>query len=523
MSKNEEFKINNIYLKNICSFDKENKPFPVKICKNFIENEEILNELVKELKKLKFSFKNNDLYCLKQTVDLGELPENENKLIIRKFVKFIKEDVKEFIKNVTGFELTDKVTLTGSSYKQGNYLLPHNDQISNRKVAFILYLNDKDKKIEGGKLNLYDVDENEFPLNVVYSEEPEFNKLSFFEVSNRSWHEVEEILNNDVERLSINGWFHVKDDADIIRKDISEPIKEIIKKDFDLSSFLSDKMLDDKYMTVIKKRFEEDSYVALTDFLKADVLKKINEELKKVHFKNEGPWHKKNIMITDDGTIEEESILNKFLTCSQSDTLMKYFSYITGLHFVDIPGVVASFDNVESKDEKDVNEESIPLKKARLSTVEENICENEKDKEITMTHKFYRISKKCYICGDDQIAEKSSKNGWSLDIKFYFTDTEWDSKNFGGYTSYITPYTEKEILRVEPMNNVCFIVFKEPSCFDITKYVKNCCGNNYMNCLSITYMGINNELDEEDLNDEVDEEVSFDEESEEDINEEDEV
>ncbi|CEF68207.1 Prolyl 3-hydroxylase OGFOD1 [Strongyloides ratti] len=487
MDKNEYFKINDIYLKDTFTLEKENKPFPVKILKNFVENEEAL----KELKK-----------ALKETLDLSELPENEDKQIIKSFVQFIKEDVKEYIKKVTGFELTDKVTLTGSSYKQGNYLLPHNDQISNRKVAFILYLNDKDKKIEGGKLNLFDVDENEFPLNVVY-------------ISNKSWHEVEEILNSNVERLSINGWFHVKDDIDIVRKDIPDPIKEIIKEDFDLSLFLSNRMLDDKYMTVIKKRFEEDSYVALADFLKSDVLENINKELKKVKFKQEGPWHKKNIMVIDDDSLEEDSILKKFLICSQSDTFMKYFSYITGLHFVDIPGAVTSYNGIESKEETDDVEESGPSKKAKLDIpVEDVTTTNEKDGEITMCHKFYRISKKCYICGDDQVAEKASKNGWSLDIKFFFTDTEWNNKEFGGYTSYITPYNEKEIFRIEPFSNVCFIVFKEPKCFDITKYVKHCCGDNYMNCLSITYMGLNNDVDEEEeyLDEETGEGIYLDEE-----------
>uniref|UniRef100_A0A0K0FXH3 Prolyl 3-hydroxylase OGFOD1 (inferred by orthology to a human protein) n=1 Tax=Strongyloides venezuelensis TaxID=75913 RepID=A0A0K0FXH3_STRVS len=517
MEQDGNFKINSVYLENIVPLEKGNKPFAIKICKNFVENEEILKEFVKSLREVKFSIKNNDLYCLKQTVDLTEIPNKENKPIIKNFVKFIKEDVKEYIKKVTGFELTDKVTLTGSSYKKGDYLLPHNDQISNRKVAFILYLNDKDKTIEGGKLNLFDVDENEFPMNIVYTETPEFNKLSFFEVSNKSWHEVEEILNDDVERLSVNGWFHVKEDNNIVRKDISDPIKEIVKEDFDLSLFLSSRMLDDKYMTVIKKRFEENSYVALSDFLKKDVLDSINKELKQIKFKREGPWHKKNIMVFDESHLPEESTLKKFLICSQSDTFMKYFSYITGLHFIDIPGAVTSYDGIEEDEDKNNVEDSVPVKKPKLDVAEESVSSTEtKKEEITMSHKLYRISKKCYICGDDQVAEKAIQHGWSLDVKFFFTDTEWDNKKFGGYTSYITPYNEEEIFRIEPVSNVCFLVFKEPNCFDITKYVQNCCGDNYMNCLNVSYMGLNNDCEGEEEC--FDEEIYLDEELEDEEN-----
>uniref|UniRef100_A0A0N4ZFX5 uS12 prolyl 3-hydroxylase n=1 Tax=Parastrongyloides trichosuri TaxID=131310 RepID=A0A0N4ZFX5_PARTI len=499
------FKINDKYLNNQDKLNKDDKPFLVCVCDNFIEKEESLEELTNDLMKIKFSTKCNDLYSLYQTKDLGELSESQTTPIIKEFVNFMKTDVKEYLKNVTGFNLTDKVTLTGSRYQKGNYLLPHNDQISNRKVAFIIYLNKKDKDIEGGELNIYNVDEKDFPKDIILSEKPIFNRFNFFEVSNKSWHEVSEILSEDVERISINGWFHVEEDCNIQRHDMEENITEIIKEDFDLSLFLDTKMLDDKYMSVIKKRFEEDSYVALANFLRADILEKINEELKNVQFKEQGPWHKRRIMKFEEKDLPEDSTLKKFLICSRSDTFMKYFSFVTGLHFVDIPGAVTSYDGTEENDY-----EPGPSKKQKLETEEPKV----EEEGIKMNHELYRLTKRTYICGDDQIAEKSDKSGWSLDVKFFFTDTKW-STTYDGYTSYIRPFCRSEILRLEPSNNVCFLVFKEPTCFDITKYVLSECGDNYMNCLNISYMGIKNDEEDGDFLDEeeIEDEMGLDEES----------
>jgi len=48
------------------------------------------------------------------------------------------------------------------------------------------------------------------PTEVVKSVRPKFNSLLFFEVSDRSFHQVAEVLSESKCRLSINGWFHGK-------------------------------------------------------------------------------------------------------------------------------------------------------------------------------------------------------------------------------------------------------------------------------------------------------------------------
>jgi prolyl 3-hydroxylase /prolyl 3,4-dihydroxylase len=50
--------------------------------------------------------------------------------------------------------------------------------------------------------------ENLQPIEVCKSIQPKFNSLLFFEVSDRSFHQVAEVLSKSKTRYSINGWFH---------------------------------------------------------------------------------------------------------------------------------------------------------------------------------------------------------------------------------------------------------------------------------------------------------------------------
>lgn len=46
------------------------------------------------------------------------------------------------------------------------------------------------------------------PVEIVKSIQPRFNTLMFFEVSDRSFHQVAEVLSKNKTRYSLNGWFH---------------------------------------------------------------------------------------------------------------------------------------------------------------------------------------------------------------------------------------------------------------------------------------------------------------------------
>jgi len=78
--------------------------------------------------------------------------------------------------------------------------LPHDDRLEGRKIAYVLYLSDL-REEDGGSLDMYE------DMKIVKSIIPKFGDLLLFEVSEKSFHQVAEVL-TDANRLTIAGWFH---------------------------------------------------------------------------------------------------------------------------------------------------------------------------------------------------------------------------------------------------------------------------------------------------------------------------
>ena len=88
----------------------------------------------------------------------------------------------------------------------GDFLLPHDDQVEERIIAYSLHLTPEITEEMGGSLQIFDIDENN-TSKLVDSIIPEYNSLIMFEVSKHSWHQVGEIL-QDIQRLTVTGWYH---------------------------------------------------------------------------------------------------------------------------------------------------------------------------------------------------------------------------------------------------------------------------------------------------------------------------
>jgi Rps23 Pro-64 3,4-dihydroxylase Tpa1-like proline 4-hydroxylase len=80
-------------------------------------------------------------------------------------------------------------------------LLPHDDRLSGRKIAYILNLSKNFAKNDGGALQFFK------GKKIVKSIPPTFNTFTIFQVSPRSLHQVQEVL-SDKKRISFAGWFH---------------------------------------------------------------------------------------------------------------------------------------------------------------------------------------------------------------------------------------------------------------------------------------------------------------------------
>ena len=182
-----------------------NKPFAHLELDNFF-TKEFCNNLLEALSKQGFYFKDSDLFKLSQTNDLSS---TKNKVLKEAYKFLASKEFIQFMESLTNLKLkSGKIDLAGSLYSDTNYLLCHDDQLEGRKIAFLIYLTDF-KESEGGSLNLFSSKKN-LPDKVLKKIIPKFNKFAFFEVSDISFHEVEEVI-VDKQRLALGGWFHGKD------------------------------------------------------------------------------------------------------------------------------------------------------------------------------------------------------------------------------------------------------------------------------------------------------------------------
>ncbi|NQV91703.1 2OG-Fe(II) oxygenase [Candidatus Woesearchaeota archaeon] len=176
------------------------KPFPHLELKDFLKKNK-LQELAEAVADQDFVRKDSDLFTFFQTQDLTK---SGNK-IIKEFIKFLEsQEFRTFLQHITHLPLKKNIDLFASIYQATNYLLPHDDRLEGRKIAFNLYLTNLKKK-DGGTLNLY-ANKNGEPTQVVKQLLPKANSFTLFLVSPTSYHEVEEVT-SDTQRIALSGWY----------------------------------------------------------------------------------------------------------------------------------------------------------------------------------------------------------------------------------------------------------------------------------------------------------------------------
>jgi len=125
-----------------------------------------------------------------------------NDKVIKSFMNLLSSnEFGDFMNSITGLKFSNIVDLSANMYQNTDFLLCHDDRLEDRKVAFMIYLSSLTKK-DGGALNLFDKEEN-----VAKSLRPSFNTFLLFKVSKKSFHVVEEVV-NDIQRIALTGWFH---------------------------------------------------------------------------------------------------------------------------------------------------------------------------------------------------------------------------------------------------------------------------------------------------------------------------
>ena len=198
----DEFFLDEETLNELKTTFKDNKPFEHLEIKHFLKEEKI-NQLIEALSNEEFIQKESDLFKLKQTNDLAS---SENKTI-QSFRSFLtSEPFITFMEHITELKIKrDVVDLAGTLYEYTDYLLCHDDQLEGRSIAFLLYLTDLEER-EGGTLSLLESN-FETPTKITKRIIPKTNTFAFFKVTNRSFHEVEEVITKK-QRVAFGGWFH---------------------------------------------------------------------------------------------------------------------------------------------------------------------------------------------------------------------------------------------------------------------------------------------------------------------------
>ena len=177
------------------------KPFKNIELKDFFDAVKLV-EVVEALILEKFIEKESDLFKFMQTNDLAS---SNNKVLIEFRAFLCSSAFISFMQNITGLKLkSGAIDIAGTLYRDSDYLLCHDDQLEDRKIAFMIYLSDLAKN-EGGSLDLLSTSYK--PIVKIV---PKFNTVAFFEVSPVSFHEVSEVL-VDKQRLAIGGWFYARD------------------------------------------------------------------------------------------------------------------------------------------------------------------------------------------------------------------------------------------------------------------------------------------------------------------------
>jgi Rps23 Pro-64 3,4-dihydroxylase Tpa1-like proline 4-hydroxylase len=179
------------------------KPFSHVVIPHFLEDSKA-NELLRALQAEKFTHKESDLFSLNQTQDFVSSKHPSLKGF---HALAASKDFSGFMHDLTSLVVKPgALDLAGSLYKPGDYLLCHDDQVEDRKIAYILYLSKGFTDRDGASFMLFNSSKGE-PSILAEKHLPLFNHLMVFEVSTISFHAVEENLSAK-DRYAVGGWLH---------------------------------------------------------------------------------------------------------------------------------------------------------------------------------------------------------------------------------------------------------------------------------------------------------------------------
>ncbi|XP_039736856.1 prolyl 3-hydroxylase OGFOD1 [Pteropus medius] len=462
-------------------------PFLHCVIPNFIQSQNFLEGLQKELLNLDFHEKYNDLYKFQQSDDLKKRREPH----ICALRKILFEDFRTWLSDVSKIDLESTIDMSCAKYEFSDALLCHDDELEGRRIAFILYLVPPWDRSLGGTLDLFSVDEHFQPKQIVKSLIPSWNTLVFFEVSPVSFHQVSEVLSEEKSRLSISGWFH---GPSLTRPpNYFEPViprNPHVPQDHEiLYDWINPTYLDMDYQIQIQEEFEERSEILLKEFLKPEKFAEVCEALEKgdVKWNSRGPPNKRFYEKAEESTLPDT--LKDCMALFRSEALFLLLSNFTGLrlHFL-APSeedeiedtkeeeAASASDGTEegtsySSSEPEKNQAAISNNSQKSNEqTDPEPGENEAEKESSVPTCQGEL--RHWKTGHYTLIHDNSKTEFALDLLLYCGCEGWEPE-YGGFTSYIAKGEDEELLTVNPENNSLALVYRDRETLKFVKHINH--------------------------------------------------
>ncbi|CAF1235707.1 unnamed protein product [Adineta steineri] len=458
----------------------EHEPFSYCIIDDFLYEknfDQFCSQLTNELANIKLNQKNNDLYKFQQTDDLA----NVTLPAIEQIKQFLYVDFKDWLVQATNIRLSDKIDMTSSRYEYTDYLLCHDDDIhgttEGRRIAFIYYLVPEDwKESDGGALDLFDTDDENQPYRISKSLVPKRNRLTFFEVTDKSYHQVAEVLNaKQGARLSINGWLHGPVNAKSTSMFEPFPTTKAATKFQTTDLDRVNQTVTPTYLKVetqydIQVAFQENSETKLSEFFQKDYFQAMVTELQgdTIKWIRRGPYNKRNYDVADVSSLP--SALKNLVELFGSEPMFTILGSLTGL----------TSENDEDEEEETSYE---PSSKKQKSTPTESASSTSSPRwyfELRRwKHTYYSLSFDTENNNDDD-DEDEEKDG-TLDVMIFFNYHSEDNEETvgGGDVVYTIKNEDETLLRVVPDDNSLNLIYREDdNVLKFNKYINHRQANN---------------------------------------------
>lgn len=174
------------------------RPFPHLVLKDFFVKK-MLVRIARTLRQEEFVRQESDLFSFAQTADLSQIKND----MLQEFYRFLNSrEFRDYVHRLTAIAAFGTLDCSGFMYGAADFLLPHDDELGTRKLAYTIHLSDDFARGDGGALEFFDKGK------IAVSLPPHFNTMILFPVLvGKTVHQVSEVV-VDKERLSLSGWFH---------------------------------------------------------------------------------------------------------------------------------------------------------------------------------------------------------------------------------------------------------------------------------------------------------------------------